>query len=42
MPILFLLGVSGQSPHTPDQIINGAQATLTAATIVTREGGDAV
>jgi len=40
MPILFLLGVPGQSPRTPDQIENAAPATLSAAAIVTPMGRD--
>ena len=40
-PILFLLGVPGQSPRTPDQTNNVPRSgAVHAATIVT-EGGDA-
>ena len=43
MPILFLLGVPGQSPRTPDQTnkLSRSDALYLAATIVTRMGGDA-
>jgi hypothetical protein len=40
---LFLLGVPGQSPRTPDQTNNVPRSdAVHAATIVTRKGGDAV
>ena len=42
MPILFLLGVPGQSPRTPDQTNNVPRSgAMYAATIVTLMGGDA-
>ena len=41
-PILFLLGVPGQSPRTPAYIKDVRQHLILVATIVTRMGGDAV